>query len=557
VCLWGKAGATVLTHLFFPGVSGLRVDRVWREEQICHITLTTTRHAARCPLCQRRSKRVHSHYQRVIGDLPCGGSAVVLHLQVRRFVCRVRWCRRTIFTERLPTVVAPSARRTTRLQERLLHDGFDLGGAPGARHATAEGMPVSRRTLLRLVRAAPTPAAGRVRVVGIDDWASKRGRTYGTIVVNLETHRVIDVLPDRTAATVATWLAGHPEIEVVSRDRAGAYAEAARQGAPQATQIADRFHLLKNVTEALERYLARKHAALRQAAAAPSPPAPAPAAGEAAPPEDLLAAPAPAPPHASRSPKARLSQERRARRVTRYEEVMALHATGASIRAIASATHLNKRTILRFIHAETFPELQPRAPRTLALTPFLGYLRARWDAGCHNAQQLWQEIRAQGYPGGRTVVAAYLHAWRVRPASAGQASVPQAAATTTAVSCAPRHVCWLLLRPPDTLAAAELAYLTRLYHCCPQVAVVQALVKEFATVLREQDVAGWYAWLHGMEMSGIAELAGVARSMRQDRQAIEAAITQEWSNGVVEGKVNKLKVTKRVMYGRATFEAAS
>jgi zinc-finger of transposase IS204/IS1001/IS1096/IS1165 len=145
VCLWGKAGATVLTHLFLPGVSGLRVDRVWREDQICHITVTTTRHAARCPLCQRRSKRVHSHYQRVIGDLPCGGRAVVLHLQVRRFVCRVRWCRRTIFTERLPTVVAPSARRTTRLQERLLHDGFDLGGAPGARHATAEGMPVSRR----------------------------------------------------------------------------------------------------------------------------------------------------------------------------------------------------------------------------------------------------------------------------------------------------------------------------------------------------------------------------------------------------------------------------
>jgi hypothetical protein len=159
----------MLTQLFFPGVPGVRVDRVWREEQVCHITATTTRCAAQCPRCHRRSKRVHSHYERRIADLPCGGSRVVIHLQTRRFVCRVPWCRRRIFTERLPALLAPLARRTTRLQERLLQDGFDLGGAPGARHATAQGMPVSRRTLLRMVRAAPTPAAGMVRVVGIDD----------------------------------------------------------------------------------------------------------------------------------------------------------------------------------------------------------------------------------------------------------------------------------------------------------------------------------------------------------------------------------------------------
>jgi transposase len=197
-----------------------------------------------------------------------------------------------------------------------------------------------------------------------------------------------------------------------------------------------------------------------------------------------------------------------------------------------------------------FPKLQPRAPRTRVLTPFLGYLRARWEAGCHNAKQLWQEIRAQGYPGGRTVVADYLRTWRVHPVAAGHPPATQGTpADAPAVSCAPRQVCWLLLRPPDKVTDEEQAYLTRRYHCCPQVAVVQALVTELATVLQEQDVAGWYAWLRGM-----AELQGVARSMRQDRLAIEAAITLDWSNGVVEGKVNKLKVTKRSMYGRANFD---
>jgi len=548
----------MLTQLLFPDVPGLRVDRVWREDAVCHIAATTSGRAARCPVCHRRSKRVHSHYARLIGDLPWAGSPTVIHLQTRRFVCRVPWCRRTIFTERLPDLVASSARRTTRLQSRLLQDGFDVGGAPGARHATAEGMPVSRRTLLRLVRAAPTPSAGTVRVVGIDDWANKRGRTYGTIVVNLETHRVIDVLPDRTAATVACWLDGHPEIEIVSRDRAGAYAEAARLGAPQAVQIADRFHLLRNVTEAVERYLARHHAALRQAVV----PAPAaePTAIVAAPPEEVsVAAPLPTPGETARkplSPEARLSQERRARRVARYEEVMVLHAGGASCRAIARQTGLAKRTVLRFVHADGFPERAARAPRSRILAPFHDYLRTRWDAGCHNAQQLWQEIRGQGYPGGRTVVAAYLRTWRVRPTAPCRPAVTPKADPVApgSVSCAPRQVCWLLLRPLEQLTDQERAYLTRLYQRCPEVAVVQALAKEFATVLRERDVAGWYTWLRGVELSGFIDFQGVARSMWRDRQAIEAAITLPWSNGVVEGKVNKLKVTKRVMFGRANFD---
>ena len=258
----------MLTKLFFPGVAGVRVDRMWREGPTLHMEVAATRCWARCPLCHRRSKRLHSRYARTLADLPCSGERVVVHLRVRRFVCRMRWCRRKIFAERLPDLVAPFARHTARLTTHVRRAAFDLGGDPGARHLADEGVRVSARTLLRLVRAAPLPPVGPVRILSVDDWARRRGRTYATILVNLETHRVIDVLPDREAATLASWLIQHPVVVVVSRDRGGAYAEGIRQGAPQAVQVADRWHLMKNCGDAVERTLSRRHRALRDAAEA-------------------------------------------------------------------------------------------------------------------------------------------------------------------------------------------------------------------------------------------------------------------------------------------------
>ncbi len=477
-------------------------------------------------------------------DLPWGGTPVTIHLHSRRFRCRVRWCQRTIFTERLPSLLAASARRTVRAGAHLLRLAFALGGEPGQRFARATGLPVSARTLLRLIRRAPAPEVEPITALGVDDWAQCRGRTYGTILVNLTTHRVIDLLPDRTAATLAAWLRGHPEIQVITRDRAGAYAEGARLGAPQALQVADRFHLQRNVTEALQRYLGRKHAALRQArdgtldAAPPS----APAMNEAPPPEGRL-------PRMGRD--ARVSQERRARRYARYEDVISLRAQGQSIRAIAAMTHLNKRTILKFIHAEGFPELQPRPPRRRLLAPFAAYLRDRWTAGCHNAKQLWLELREQGFTGGRTSVADYLKRWRAQPPSPAPAGSRPAPVSP---HYGPRQACWLLLRPFETLTHDEQAYLIRLYHACPQVAIAEALVEEFATVLRTRDVDGLYSWLHGVELSGIPELRGVARGLWLDRAAVEAAVATDYSNGQLEGQVNRLKVLKRAGFGRSRFD---
>lgn len=528
----------MLTHLFFPTLSGVRVDRLWRAGATIHLAVRATRRYARCPLCQRRSRRVHSHYERTLADLPCGGDRVTLHLHMRRFVCRVRWCRRKIFAEHLPDLVAPFARRTTRLTNHFVRAAFDLGGEAGARHLVAEGTPVSARTLLRLVRAAPLPIAGPVWALGVDDWARRKGRSYGTILIDLDLQRVIDLLPDRTAETLAAWLRGHPEVMVVTRDRAGAYAEGIRLGAPQAVQVADRFHLVKNVTDALERYLTRQHAALRRATLSG-----ASIARGADTPEDTA-------PSSSREQPAR-----RARRLARYEEVIALHALAVSDRVIAAHVGVSERTIQRWLHHGQFPERRRRAERPGQLAPFAGYLHERWAAGCHNATRLWHELRGRGFRGSYTSVALYVAPWRgAGYRYRGQHQKRRDSSSPPEARVTPRQVCWLLLRPCDALTDDERAYLARLHTACPQAACVAGFVATFAAVLREHDVDGLYVWLRRAEESGIAEMQAIAQGLWRDRDAVEAAVATSWSNGQTEGQVNRLKTTKRAMYGRAKFD---
>jgi transposase len=392
----------VLTTLFFPQMPEVRLEHMWRDGATIHLEVAATRRWARCPVCQRRSHHLHSRYERTLADLPCGGEQVVLQLHVRRFRCRVRGCPRQIFAEHLPDLAAPFARRTARLTAHLIRTAFVLGGDPGARHLAAEGTPVSARTLLRLIRCAPVPAPGPVRVLGVDDWARRRGRTYGTLLVNLETHAVIDLLPERTAATLAAWLRLHPELEIVSRDRAGAYAEGIRMGAPQAVQVADRFHLQKNATEALERVLTRHHAALRQAAEPGEQQEP--LAGPVPAQESPEGLPAPIPPEPSGQP------ERRARRLAAYEEVVRLHVQGANGRTIAARVGVSLRTVRSWLRLGHFPERQRRSERASHLTPFAAYLHERWTQGCHNARQLWRELRERGFAGGYRSVAYYVRA---------------------------------------------------------------------------------------------------------------------------------------------------
>lgn len=516
---------------------------------IC-VTLASSREAVLCPVCGTLAQRIHSRYQRKLADLPWQGLAVQLRLETRRFFCTAMSCSRRIFAEQFPGLVAVRGRRSTRLTALLSAVALALGGEPGARLVADLGLTTSPDTLLRLIRAVSAPATTPVRVLGVDDWAKRRGHQYGTILVDLERHAVIDLLSDREAATLSAWLKHHPAIEIISRDRASAYAEGARDGAPQAVQVADRWHLLKNVGDALERVLQGQPEAVRAAAQPDSAVAVAAAVPGMEP--DLGREPPSAPvpaPQPGRGDQ-RLQE--------RYAQVMALAETGQSVRAIRRETGLSRMTIRKYLRAAACPV---RAPRAGLLAPGSSWekrLRERWDAGCQNANTLWEELRAAGFPGSAGTVRRHVGNWRREPGRRGRPSVrvTDAAAGRPAPAPvpSPRQVKWWLLDAMDELTDEQRAYVRRLLAAVPRVGTAQQVALEFGRLVRERDQAAFPGWLQQAEASGIPELRSVAVGMRRDRAAITAALRLPWSQGQTEGQVTRLKLTKRAMYGRGGLD---
>jgi hypothetical protein len=362
----------MLESLFVPPDLPVAVtDLTITDHEVC-VAVTTTAPSAPCPVCQLPATRVHSRYARSLLDLPLATRPVRLQLQARRFFCRTVQCPRWIFTERLPGLARPYAQRTTRLTQALRQIGLALGGEAGARLAQELALPTSPASLLHLVRQLPPTADGEpVRIIGIDDWAFRKGHTYGTIICNLESGAVLDLLPNREADTVAAWLQAQPTVEIISRDRAGAYAEAATRGAPQARQVADRWHLLKNLGDALEELLIRLYAELSTALRAPAPcsapqstPASEAQAERALPTIPSAAsteanamsggAPPAAPPRPASPRTQQQGAARRARRLARYEEVCRLRHLGWSLRRIAEQLQLDRRTVRRWLRTGTF-----------------------------------------------------------------------------------------------------------------------------------------------------------------------------------------------------------
>jgi transposase len=511
------------------------LEQTLSDSALITIVVRTCRSTAACPDCSHSSQRVHSRYIRTIADLPWQGVRVRFRLHTRRFFCDQPSCPRQTFSERLPDTVAPYARRTLRLNEALRTIGFALGGEAGSRLAERLSLTTSPATLLRRVRQNVLPLIATPRVLGVDDWAWKRGHRYGTILVDLETHRVVDLLPVRTAEAFAAWLEAHPGVEIISRDRAGAYAEGARLGAPQARQTADRWHLIGNLSQALTRCCEQQASGLQAAwdeVAQPIPPIPSP----------VSTLSAVRPPNKAEL----LRQQRRSRRLRRYEQVLALRQGGATQEEIAQQLQMDMKTIRRYLRADAFPEMATRR-RSTGVDRWLPYLEQRWAEGCHNAAQLWREIREQGFRGCQTTI----RQWIARLRGPSLPVHRTMGSLRRQVPPRPRQTTWLLLHQDGPPSPEQQSYCEALLRRSPTLAQVTGLAHRFLELCRRHSEESLEAWLAAAQQTGLRSFAlGVER----DRSAIEATLQLPWSNGPVEGQVHRLKLIKRQAYGRASFD---
>jgi transposase len=495
----------------------LQLDRIVSQTDHILLVVHSIQAPVRCPKCERISSHLHSRYERLLADLPWEGVAVQLKLQTRRFFCDNESCAQQIFCERLPELAARYARKTLRLNETLRWIGMLVGGEVGARLTEKLGLSASPDTLLRRIRAAAPIESATPKVLGVDDWAKRKGQTYGTILVNLERHRVVDLLPDREAATLANWLKQHTGIEIITRDRAAAYAEGARLGAPDAIQIADRWHILKNLTEVVERFLHTKYSDLQRAARQSRPQSVATTTVV----SDEIKQPPP--------PKlARWNERRQAR----YEEVRQFWQQGATIKRLAEQFGMHRRTVRMLIHAESCPQrLKPRS-RHSQLDRHLEYIAQRWAEGCHSAADLYRELLPRGFRGSQSLVRHYIAQWRSalppelqRVRRGPETTKPTVTDRKKLLVPSPRNTAWWLLQKPEKLEAEQRAYVQRLCEASPEIAQVQQLAQRFARLVSERKAHDFAPWLEEAANSSSREIKGFVAGLKRDQAAVEGALT--------------------------------
>ncbi len=542
--------ASKLSMALLPRFPGLKLEDITIDAECVSLSIASTRPSAACPACENVSGRLHSHYERTVSDLPWGGRSVRLSLKVRRFRCPDLSCPRRIFAERLPSVVEPYARKTVRLQEILLLVGFALGGEAGTRLAGRLGMRASPSTLLRRLRGAALPSFPPPEVIGVDDFALLKGRRYGTIVVDLERHRPIELLEDRSAKILAGWLKQYPNLRIIGRDRSTEYERGIEEGAPQAVEVLDRWHLLKNLRQSTEHILEGNHALLSGIML--------PVKSEE---KDAPVEHAPVP-RSSKEQAASAASRRKL--LARYQKVKKLHSQGMSMLAICRALGMSRGAVRRYVHADTFPERRRHPPQKSILDPYTPYLAKRWEEGCHVAMQLWREIREQGYPGAQGRVLQWARQRRREPAPTTPGRYVDSMRKKTSKNSkrssrkAPRplssgRLAWMMVGDYEELSSEERHALQRAIEACADVAIIYPLVQKFSDMVRSREAGEFEGWLEESLSCGVKGFETFAMGLRREQPAVEAALSLPYSNGQTEGQVNRLKTLKKQMYGRASF----
>jgi transposase len=490
-----------------------------------------------CPCCGVLSKSIHSHYERTLLDLPWADYGVRVHVAVRRFRCGEKACERKVFTERFTTWISSYARRMARAWEVIKRLSIETSSRSTSRISQAIYLPVSSSATLRKLHTLDLPEPKRAStIIGVDDFAFTRRQSYGTLVVDLETNQPIDLLPDRTAPTLATWLKAHPEVSIISRDRRAEYANGISQGATKATQVLDRWHLLKNLTEALERVMQQQQQAIAKVA------------------KTWGVQPR------QRTKNEELAREqKREQRQQRYQAIRSLHEAGKNLSEIQRELGFHPATIRRAIAGDALPERHANHTAPSILQPFVGYLEQRWSEGCRNASQLWRDIKTQGYSGTAKQVLRWAQERRevpfkhrtIDPTTVKQL-VPARQSRSIKVGLAPRQLAWLLQKH-DELSDDETLLMADLLEAAPQLKTARTLAHDFQALFFKKKADLVEPWLARAQGCSLSALQTFATGLLRELEAFKAAVTLPWSNGPLEGNINKLKFIKRQMYGRASF----
>ncbi len=515
--------------LAVTALTGIQVIDVARVGEGWVVSADGPRQGA-CLSCGEASTARHGSYRRSLHDLPAQGASVIIELAITRLKCANQRCDRRTFSATVSKVAGFRARRTSRLTELVRLLGHSTGGRTAERLLTRFGVPGSDDTVLRhLKRPSSQHIAAVPRVVGIDDWAWRKSHTYGTIVVDLERRTVVDVLGDRSSSSVAAWLGAHPSVEIISRDRHGLYAEGARIGAPQARQVADRFHLVQNLRETIEKQLARLERPLRTTASAAIE-------GE--------------------DDRAGLHSFRQAK----FEQVRSLYDAGRTATAITQELGLSRKRVDKWIRLRELPDRNASAPTAKSPAYYQGHLSRRWAEGCTVVRRLFTEIQGLGFTGCYTHLARFVASWRREGSGAPQVTTPAPSgllardpATGRQISpqISPQTASILCIKPRALLTPRQAVAVEALKASSTDFAAMRAFALRFRGILRSRDGLMLDQWLYDAHRFGIYALQRFVCTLQGDLDAVRNAVTERWSNGQTEGQISRLKTLKRAMYGRA------
>jgi|WetSurSiteA1Bulk_404760.scaffolds.fasta_scaffold09779_2 transposase len=511
--------------IFSSFIPGFQITQTTIEQDNLIITARIIPRSVYCPECNCPSSRVHSYYTRNPHDLSFGFFRLRLNLTVRRMRCMNMQCKRKTFAERMPDFLPFHAQRTLRQTHLLQCLMFEMNGEAGSRICRLIKTCASPDTIIRIARRTTLPKYSIPRIIGIDDWAIRKGVKYGTLIVDLEQHRPIAVLPDRTMESIKSWLQEHPSIQMVCRDRYSEYIEGIRQGAPTAVQITDRWHLLRNLSDTVRRMFAGLGKELQEVA-------------------NLLAIEEQGGNlHLNEKPMTPKT-EKMSHQDKLLQDVKILARQGYSNRQIAKMLPIHRETVARY-------KIEDRAPvrggeKKHIAVPYEKVILQLWQAGCHSPKQIYLELKGRGFKGSMSSSYRYLLHLGMQAGQQEQKLQPRRLTAGQAA--------WLLTAPEQKLNDYQKRYREKLCSLSPVVLEAFHLANGFILMVKEQKHDQLSAWIENAQKSSVSKLRSFSTGLVSDYLAVHAALSFDWSNGQLEGQVNRLKTIKRLMYGRANFD---